>query len=168
MIPVLETERLYLRNLQEADVETIYEYRNAEECYKYQRWDDCSVEAMKAYVQKFAEDVFLSEKEEQHYGICEKAGDSFVGELAYFYTEEDRCITLGITISHHYHKRGFAFEILSAVIQKIRATYPQLDIVGLIEKENVKSRNLFEKLGFVQECYAESIASYVYVIYGMK
>lgn len=33
MIPVLETERLYLRNLQEIDVEAIYDYRNAEECY---------------------------------------------------------------------------------------------------------------------------------------
>ena len=56
--------------------------------------------------------------------------------------------------------------MLTEVIRQIQLRYPGMDIVGLIEKENVKSIGLFEKLGFVQECYAESMGSYVYVIYG--
>jgi len=31
---------------------------------------------------------------------------------------------------------------------------------------DVAPESLFEKLGFQQECYAESISSYVYVLYG--
>ena len=58
--------------------------------------------------------------------------------------------------------------MLTAVIEQIKEKYPAMDIVGLIEKENVKSIGLFEKLGFVQECYAESMGSYVYVIYGTQ
>lgn len=46
----------------------------------------------------------------------------------------------------------------------IRMHYPTMDIVGLIDKENTKSIGLFEKLGFLQECYAEAISSYIYVI----
>lgn len=47
----------------------------------------------------------------------------------------------------------------------IHEKYPTMDIVGLIEKDNIKSIGLFEKLGFQQECYAESISSYIYVLY---
>ena len=41
-----------------------------------------------------------------------------------------------------------------------------MDIVALIEKENKGSIALFKKLGFIEECYAESIQSYVFTIYG--
>lgn len=165
---ILKTDRLYLRNLELSDTDYIYEYRNNEECYKYQRWDDFSREDIKLFILKFREDRFLSTKEEQHFAICLEADDVLVGELAYFHNEEDNCITLGITISYQYHKNGFAFEILKEVIRKINDKYSSMDIVGLIEKENFKSVKLFEKLGFKQECYAASISSYVYVLYGKK
>ena len=163
----LETERLYLRNLMQEDVEEICDYRNNEECRKYQRWEDFTQEAVKVFVEKYQADEFLSTKEEQHYAVCLAENDALVGELAYFYTEGD-CITLGISISYKYHKKGLAYELLAAVIKQIQEKYPEMDIVGLIEKENEKSIGLFEKLGFVQECYAESISSYVYVIYGKE
>lgn len=45
---------------------------------------------------------------------------------------------------------------------------PSLNIVALIEKENAGSIALFRKLHFVEECYAESIHSFVYVFYGTR
>ena len=160
----LETDRLILRNLELSDQDRIFDYRNNEICNQYQRWDDFTKDDIASFIIKFKEDKFLSTKEEQHFAICEKNSSELVGELAYFYTQND-CITLGISISYHYHKNGFAYEMLSKVIGLIQESYPTMDIVGLIEKENTKSIRLFEKLGFQQECYAESIASYIYVIY---
>lgn len=164
---MLETSRLYLRNLTPPDVDDIYDYRNNEKCNKYQRWDDFSKEDIKTFIEKFQNDEFLSKKEEQHFAVCLKTDEVLVGELAYFYSEGD-CITLGISISYKYHKNGFASELMTEVIRQIQVKYPAMDIVGLIEKENEKSIRLFEKLGFEQECYAEAVASYVYVIYGSK
>ena len=164
---ILETDRLVLRNLEPSDVDSIHDYRNNPECRKYQRWDVFTKEELRQWIPQFRDDVFLSTKEEQHYAVCDKQTGALVGELAYFYREND-CITLGISISYWQQKQGFAFEILTEVIRQIRARYPALDIVALIEQENVKSIRLFEKLGFVQECYAESIASCVYVLYGVK
>ena len=163
----MEIDMLYLRNLELSDLDHIYDYRNNEECNRYQRWDDFTSDDIKSFIIKFKDDVFLSTKEEQHFAICSKLHTELIGELAYFYTAND-CITLGITISYQYQKKGFAFEILSGVIRLIREKYPSMDIVGLVEKENIKSSKLFEKLGFEQECYAESISSYVYVMYGMS
>jgi len=163
---ILNTDRLYLRNLKISDVDNIYDYRNNEMCNKYQRWNDFSKDEIKSFIIKFENDNFLSVKAEQHFAICLEKNDVLVGELAYFYNEEDNCITLGITISYQHQRDGFAFEILTEVIRQIRIQYPSMDIVGLIDKENRKSIKLFEKLGFEQECYEASIFSYVYVLYG--
>lgn len=164
---ILETERLCLRSLCAADVETLYDYRNDERCYQFQRWEDTSKEWLRKFIEIFREDVFLSDKEEQHYAICTKDG-ALAGDLSYFYTASDNCITLGVTISYRHHRKGYAFELLQAVIGAVQERHPKLDIVALIDKENAPSIALFEKLGFYRECYAESIASYVYVIDGKK
>lgn len=162
-----ETERLYLRNLMQSDVDSIFDYRNNEECNRYQRWEAFTREDIASFIKNFQEDIYLLEKEEQHFAICVQNTNEMVGELAFFYTPGD-CITLGISISYHYHKKGYASEMLKAVIKETRGKYPSMDIVGLIEKDNIKSIRLFEKLGFVQECYAESMGSYVYVMYAER
>lgn len=162
----LKTERLLLRNLTQEDIDGIYAWRNDPQCREFQRWEDTSREAVAAFVSRSSADVFLSEQEEQHYALC--AGEQLVGDLSCFYTEEDACITLGITIAPRFQRKGYARELLRAVIGAIRSRYPRLDIVALIDKENKASIALFESLGFYRECYAESIASLVYVIEGRK
>lgn len=157
----LKTERLWLRNLEREDAAYLFAYRNDEGCARYQRWEDTSLVAVEALITVAAGDVFLSKKEEQHFAVCDGSGP--VGDLSYFYSEKDRCVTLGITIGPEHQRKGYAFELLWAVVEKLRERYPELDIVALIDKENEASVALFEKLGFYRECYAESIRSYVYV-----
>ncbi len=163
----METERLRLRNLEPSDLDALYSYRNNEICARFQRWEDTSREFLAGYIQKFGADVFGSNAQEQHYAVAEKDG-TLAGDLSCFFTEADNCITLGITISHQRQHRGYAFEILSAAVTQLKVRYPAMDIVALIEKENTASIALFEKLGFQQECYAKSIGSYVYTIFGKK
>lgn len=165
MEKILETSRLFLRNLREEDAGGIYAYRNDERCYVYQRWEDTSLAAVRELIAAHGGDVFLSDREEQHYAICVSGGE-LAGDLSYFYTEEDNCITLGITIAPAYQRKGYAFEMLRAVVAAVQQRHSALDIVALIDKENAPSIALFEKLGFYRECYAQSIGSYVYVIDG--
>ena len=160
----LETDRLILRNLEQSDLDTIFEYRNNPLCNRYQRWDAFTKADIRSFIMNYKEDVFLSPKGEQHFAIGSKDTARWVGELACFHSPD--CITLGMTVSHPHHRKGYAYEMLHAVIPAIRARYTQLDIVALIEKENTSSFGLFEKLGFRRECYARSISSYVYVLDG--
>ena len=162
----LKSERLLLRNLEKKDGEVMVSYRNDPVCARYQRWEDTYPAAVARLIQDHGQDIFLSEKDEQHFAVCR--GDRLVGDLSCFYTAKDQCVTLGITISPEHQRKGYAFEILSAVVQAVGERYPELDIVALIEPENEASVALFEKLGFYRECYAESIGSYVYVMDGVK
>lgn len=163
MEPILKTKRLVLRNLAREDAPVIHGYRNDERCYVYQRWEDTSLAAVHYLIEASMADVFLSDKEEQHYAIATGEG-TLVGDLSYFYTARDRCITLGITIAPEYQRLGFAFELLEAVVKNARHGHPQLDLVALIDPRNAASIALFEKLGFCRECYAETIDSLVYVL----
>lgn len=160
------TERLYLRNLREEDAEVLFACRNDPDCARFQRWEDTSMTAIRSFIDRFRESKFLSEQPEQHYAIC--SGGGMVGDMSYFYTERDSCVTLGITVIPERQGQGIAREILGAVISEIQNRHPKLDIVVLIDPENGASIALFEKLGFYRECYADSIRSYVYVIDGKR
>lgn len=164
---MLQTKRLYLRNLRPGDEETMFSYRNDSRCNAFQRYSDTSIEGLRRFVEEFENSTFLSCEAEQHYAvICGEAG-AMAGDITVFFTEKDNCFTLGITIAPCFQRQGFAYEILGEVISRIQNKYPSADIVALIEKENIRSIALFKKLGFVEECYSEKIQSYVFTIFGM-
>lgn len=161
---MLKTERLRLSRFRPEDAEAIFAYRSDPDCARYQRWEDVSETAVKMFVSRFENCIWLSEEEEQHYAL--RAGETLVGDLSYFYNENDRCVTLGITVAPEHQRKGYAREILAAAVEAVRTAFPAMDIVALIDRENSPSIALFEGLGFERECYAEKLASYVYVIYG--
>ena len=164
---MVQTKRLLLRNLTDADVEILAGYRNDIRCSRYQRYENTSAEYLISFVRKYSNSRFLSLEEEQHYAISRLDDKKMVGDLSVFFTEKDSCFTLGITIAPDYQRRGYAVELLKEVVSRLQAQCPSVDIVALIDKGNIGSIALFQKLGFVEECYAESIESYVYVIYGL-
>lgn len=163
---MLQTDRLHLRNLRPGDVDTLYAYRNDSRCSRYQRYEDTSMDYLESFVARYAGSRFPSREDEQHYALCLGEDGTMIGDLSVFFTEKDNCFTLGITIAPAFQSQGDGYELLQAVIAKLRQHLPAVDIVALIEKENARSIALFQKLGFVEECYAESAGSYVYGIYG--
>ena len=162
-LKMLQTDRVYLRNLCPADVDAMFDYRNDVRCNLYQRYEDTSREYLQSFVGNYANSSFLSQEGEQHYAIARIADRALVGDLSVFFSAEDNCFTIGITVAPMFQRQGYAFEVLQEFIARLQARYPSVDIVALIEKENLKSISLFHKLGFVEECYAESIQSYVFV-----
>lgn len=165
---MLQTSRLSLRNLCPGDINTLYDYRNDSKCNLYQRYEDTSREYLHAFVREYSRSTFLSREEEQHYAIIRSETGEMIGDLSVFYTEKDNCFTFGITIAPLFQHHGYAYELLSEVTAQFQQRYPAVDLVALIEKGNIPSISLFQKLGFMEECYAESIQSYVFVIYGKE
>ena len=163
---MLQTARLYLRNLCHADVGTLFDYRNDSRCNLYQRYEDTSMVYLQKFVRDYSDSTFLSKEEEQHYAIVCNATCEMIGDISVFFSEVDNCFTLGITIAPLFQKQGYAYELLKEVIAQMQKHYPSVDIVALIEKDNAKSLSLFKKLNFIEECYADSIQSYVFTIYG--
>lgn len=163
---MLQTTRLHLRNLRPTDADTMFDYRNDSRCSRYQRYEDTGKAYLQKFVQDFFDSTFPSAAPEQHYAIAQNTDGVMIGDLSVFFTQKDNCFTLGITIAPAFQKQGYAYELLHTVTSRLCAQYPTVDLVALIEKENVGSIALFQKLGFAEECYAASIASYVYTLPG--
>lgn len=161
-MPYFTTSRLLLRPLQRSDAPILFAYRNDPETARYQNYEELTLSAIEGLIEQHQNDPFPADKN-CRYGVALK-DDSLIGDIAYFYNLKDECITLGISIAPAFQRKGYAFEILQNAIKKIQETYPALDIVALVEKANVPSQKLFEKLAFHNEGYAKSVDSFVYVI----
>ena len=164
---MLKTERLYLRSFVSGDAAVMHGYRNDDSCKRYQRYEDTSLAYLQEFVRAYADCGCLS-AEEQHYAIVRDEDGQMIGDVSVFFSEQERCFTLGITVAPCFQRQGYAYELLEALTLRMRGEYPDFDIVALIEKENEKSIALFKKLGFAEECYAETIQSLVYVLYAEK
>ena len=104
---------------------------------------------------------FLLE-EEQHFAIALRTGE-LIGDLSIYFN--NNTITIGYTISYKYQRNGYAFEILSNLIEVIHERYKNYEIVAMTDKENEASINLLKKLGFVNEGYEERVESYIFSLY---
>ena len=155
------TKRLRLRKFKEDDLEELYDYRNNDSCNKYQRYDDTSKEYLNNFIKVNKSSEFLLE-EEQHFAIALRTGE-LIGDLSIYFN--NNTITIGYTISYKYQRNGYAFEILSNLIEVIHERYKNYEIVAMTDKENEASINLLKKLGFVNEGYEERVASYIFSLY---
>ncbi len=155
----LETERLHLRNLKESDLDELVYYRNDERCTRYQRGQLHQRSDLAALIQRRMQDELLPEGRKQ-LAIARKDTDELVGDMTIFM--EDKTITMGYTISSKYHRRGYAFEMLSAVIGLLHETYPGWEFRCYTEPENVASMALLQKLGYEHLGYAPDTASEVF------
>lgn len=157
----LETQRLILRNFDINDLDALYDYRNDDRCARFQRWEakDTARDGLAAMIAEKA-DSGLFKAGKQQFAIALKEGGELIGDVTLFL--ENPTITLGYTISYKHHRRGYAFEILSALTQRLHESYPERELICLVETENLPSIGLLKKLGFEYLGYAAQIESQIY------
>lgn len=146
--PFLETERLILRNFRATDLDPLLDYRNDVRCIQFQRGQLHDRERLSALIERRKYDDLLSETKKQ-LAIADKTTDQLVGEVTIFLDDPDTVVT-GYTISYKHHRKGYAFEMLSAILEILHETYPQKKFVCYVEPENIASMSLLKKLGFAE------------------
>lgn len=162
---LLTTERLVLRNFTEEDLESLLDYRNDERCFRWQRGQFRQAEPLLNLIHSSSADD-LSHDGKKHLAIARKEDNLLVGDL--FLSLAAPTITLGYTISYHFHRQGFAFELLSSLTERLHQLYPQREMVCCVEQENAASIALLQKLGFDSEGYSAAIDSLIFSRYTQK
>ena len=155
----LETQRLKLRNVCPEDAAVMYDYRNNEICARYQRGQTRDLPGIEALVAQRAEDA-LTDEANSLVAVTLKETGEMVGEIVVM--PNDGCFTLGYTFSYKHHRKGFAFEALSALTELLHARYPEMEFISFTDPDNIPSRKLLEKLGYTDLGYVEKVTSNVY------
>ncbi len=155
----METERLILRNVKAEDAVIIYDYRNNEICAQYQRGQTKDLDGIVQLLQRQKDDV-LGVDASFMVAVALKDTDEMVGEIVVM--PEDGTISLGYTFSYRHHRKGYAYESLSALINLLHRTYPTWDFISFTEPENMPSMNLLLKLGYKNMGYIPHMESRVF------
>ena len=155
----IETPRLTLRNVTPKDAATMHDYRNSEVCAKYQRGQTKDYEGICQLIERRQNDV-ISVDEPFLIAVALKTTDEMVGEIVVM--PNDGTISLGYTFHYHHHRRGYAFESLTALIDLLHERYPSWDFICFTEPENEPSMALLTKLGYKDMGYLPSKDSRVF------
>ena len=155
----LETDRLRLRNIDRKDADEMFDYRNNAICSKYQRGQTKDYDGIAALTERRKADTLTMESPSM---ICvaQKETDGMIGEIVVLPNEGT--ISLGYTFSYKIHRKGYAYEALSALISYLHEQYPEWDFVCFTETENVPSMELLKKLGFTDWGYLPAKDSQVF------
>ena len=151
-----ETDRLLLRNVVAKDADIMYDYRNNEICARYQRGQTKDYNGIVALVERRKNDV-MSVDAPFMVAVALKDTDEMVGEIVVM--PKDGTISLGYTFSYKHHRKGYAFESLSALINLLHEQYPEWDFISFTEPENEPSMALLKKLGYKDMGYIPSMES---------
>lgn len=155
----METDRLRLRNITAKDADIIYDYRNNEICARYQRGQTKDYAGIVALVERRKDDV-ISVDAPFMVAVARKDTDEMVGEIVVM--PSDGTISLGYTFSYKHHRKGYAFEALTALINLLHARYPEWDFISFTEPANEPSMALLKKLGYKDMGYIPAMESQVF------
>lgn len=155
----LETERLVLRSLLPRDAETMFDYRNNEVCARYQRGQTKTREGLASLIARHAGDALSIDAPCIMAAALQGTGE-MVGEIVVMPAED--VISLGYTFSYRHHRKGYAFEAVSALTDTLHERYPGWAFICFTEPENLPSMALLRKLGFREMGYLPAKASNVF------
>jgi RimJ/RimL family protein N-acetyltransferase len=156
---LLETERLFLRNVEPADAAVMFDYRNNELCARYQRGQVKDYNGIVSLIEQRKNDV-LSVDAPCLLAVALKESNAMVGEIVVM--PQDGAISLGYTFSYKYHRNGYAYEALTLLIEVLHSRYPEWEFICFTEPENKASMALLQKLGYEDLGYSSKKASHVF------
>ena len=155
----LETDRLVLRNVKAEDATVMFDYRNHPACAQFQRGQTKNLPGIEKLVADHQSDVLAADKN-CLIAVADKATDELFGEIIVM--PNDDCFSLGYTFHYAHHRRGYAYEALSALTGLLHERYPDWEFISFTDPENVPSMNLLKKLGYRDMGYIEKLDSQMF------
>ena len=155
----LQTERLVLRNVEGQDAAVMFDYRNDSRCARYQRGQVRARHQIEALIERRKDDV-LSIEDNCLVAMARRDTGELVGEISVMPTEGT--FSLGYTVHYRYHRQGYAFEGLTALIAYLHELQPGWEFISFVHPDNVASMALLRKLGYENLGYIPGMESQVF------
>lgn len=148
----IETARLKIRHLELTDLSDFHIYRSNPEVTKYQGFDTMTMEQAEEFIKVNSKKRFGKAGEWVQYGIENIETKQLIGDCAIKFDQSDtRIAEIGITISLHEQKKGFAKEVLLAILTFLFDSVKIHRVVETVDTENIASISLLKSIGFRQE-----------------
>lgn len=150
----LETERLFLRQFRDSDLEFFLEYRNDPEVAKYQGWD---VPYAREKAIKFVEHMKSAVPMQSQWlqvAVELKSTQQMIGDVAFFIKRDDeRQAIIGYSLARPFWGKGYAYDAVSCLLAFLFHDLDLHRVIAECDVENIHSWRLLEKIGFRREAH---------------
>lgn len=142
---MLETERLFLRPLNEADIESVFALRSDEDVMRFIRAPQTKRHESEKWIR-----LVSSRWTDEKIGFCsiiEKSSNRFIGWCGLWRLQETGETEVGYALSKEFWGRGYAAEAAEAFLIYGFENLGLDKIVAVASPENTGSRRVMEKVG---------------------
>jgi|JI10StandDraft_1071094.scaffolds.fasta_scaffold328306_1 ribosomal-protein-alanine N-acetyltransferase len=148
----IETERLILRPLIEADAPSILEYCSDPEVSKFTTWMPHKTLEDSMWLIRYAQTNYKKNMPEP-FGVTLKSNPGkVIGTVGWFgYTEKHKAIELAYALSPQYWGQGYVVEAVRGLVNRTLKTHDVHRISARCMPENSASSRVMEKLGMQYE-----------------
>ncbi|TXF74938.1 GNAT family N-acetyltransferase [Chryseobacterium sp.] len=148
MEPII-TPRLRIRSLELPDLPEFFAYRSDPEVTKYQGFDVMTEEQAEGFIKVNATKTFGKPGEWVQYGIEDRKTTKLIGDCALKLDLNDPdTAEIGITLSPLHQKKGYAKEVMLALLAFLFDKKGIRRVTETVDAENTASINLLKSTGF--------------------
>lgn len=151
--PILETERLLLRQIVQTDAEDIFIIRSDANVMRYiPRPIAQTVDDVFPLIQMIED--FLTKGERINWAMELKSTGKLIGMIGYVNIKEQHYrAEIGYALAAVHHRKGYMLEALKSVVQYGFQEMNLHSIEAIVDADNVASNALLLQAGFVKEAY---------------
>lgn len=151
MFPILETDRLILRELKNEDAEGIFACFSNEDVTRFYGQETLKeIREAKKFIELFSENYH--EKRGVRWGIERKGAQGIIGTIGFnAWLPKHKRAEIGYEIHPKYWRQGYTSEAVSEVLSYGFGVMGLTRIGAIVFIENEASNKLLQKLGFQQE-----------------
>ena len=144
---IFETERLFIRKLEESDSESMFEIYSDKEAMKFRSNKPFeNIDEARKMIQLAEFELQLGLK--FRYAIIKKETNELIGTILYFIENPNsECCSIGYSLGKKYWKQGFALETLIGFMDFLK-TLGLKKLEAKVFKMNTDSINLLNKVAF--------------------
>lgn len=158
--PIIETERLVLRQITNDDVNEIFELRSNPETMKYiPRPLVKTIEDALEHIATIEEKIVLSEG--INWGITLKGNSKILGIIGYYRIQpENFRAEIGYMLLPEFHGKGIITEAVQRLITYGFDDLKLHSIEAVIDPENFASEKVLQKCNFIKEAHLKESQFY--------
>ena len=148
------TDRLVMRDFTEQDLPAFAEYRNDPDIARYQSWESYDMTNAKAFFETQQALSFGEAGSWYQIAIADKQTNKLVGDCVIHFIEgndEDPQVELGFTLAPENQGKGFAKEVMSALLEFIFNDLNKRRIIAFTDALNKPAAAVLENAKFRQE-----------------
>ena len=149
--PILNAPRITLRKITNNDLYDVFDYASNPNVSKYLLWSvhECP-EQTAAYLRLVTK--MYRAKKFYDFGVIDKASGRMIGSCGFSSIDiKTNTAEVGCVLNEKYWGRGLATEAVGELIRYAQTTLKLDKLYAEIMENNISSKKLFSKLGFIQE-----------------